>query len=364
MQERMSRRFGGRGSQAFVRGVLGSLAAVVLAGAFGCASGRISDLEAYDEIPMNRVVPYPSQEELRKRSYDIVIVDRPSVGIEESLLEKPRAQVRRALEGLAAETGATVIDGSLQDIGEIRTEGVLGELEGREAEAVSGADYALATRFSNYRYTSKWKKPFKFLWQSPEDVANKPGTCTHTAEVEVDVQVIEIGSDDRVTKTFALDHTADQNTKDLDPACTIAPVTLGVLFEKALDEALGCLNVPLGTLLAPRGHLTGHRKAPGAERHIYRISLGSVQGIEKGDRVEIRREQRSMSPSGEESRTERIIVLGQVTDQVSAESSWIAADPTKATEALLDGDVIRPLFAEGLLSSLSGPDCGKILNER
>ncbi len=344
--------------------IVGLLGLAAIVAGFGCASGRVSNLDAYEEVPMNRVVPYPSTEELSKRAYEVVIVDRPARGIDESLLEKPRVQVRRALEGLAAEAGAGVIDRSLQEIGGIRTEGVLGELEGREVEDVSGADFALATRFSKYRYTSEWARPFKFLWQSVEDVADKPGTCTHTAEVEVDIQLIEIGANDRVARTYALEHSATQKNKDLDPSCSIAPVTLGVLFEKALDEALVCLDLPLGTRLAPRGHLTKHRKAPGADRHIYRISLGSAQGMERGDRVEIRREQRSISPSGEETRTERVIGLGEVSDQVMAQASWIAVDPSKATEELLDGDVVRPVMSEGLLASLSGPDCNQILTER
>lgn len=346
------------------RGGLVLTLVVLLAGAFGCASGRVSNLDAYDDVPMNKVVPYPSTAEMRKRAYELVIVDRPAVGIDEGLLVKARAQVRRALEGIAAEAGAAVIDRSLQEIGGIRTEGVLGELEGRESEEISGADYALATRFSKYRYTAQWKRPFKFVWQSLEDIAGKPGTCTHKAEVDVDVQLIEIGSNDRVTRTYALEHAIEQKTKDLDPTCGIAPVTLNVLFESALDEALSCLNLPLGSTLSPRGHVTAHRKAPSAERHIYRISLGAAQGMKRGDRVEIRREQRAMSPTGEETRSERVIAVGEVSDQVMAQSSWIAADPSEAASEILNGDVVRPVLSEGLLSSLSGPDCEKILVER
>ena len=345
--------------------IAGAVVCLVLcASGFGCATGTVSNLDGYDVIPMNRVVPYPSQAEMRKRAYEIVVVDRPAVGIDESELEKPRAQVRRALEALAAEAGASVIDRSLAEIGEIQTEGVLGELEGREGEDITGADYALATRFSTYRYSAVWKKPFKFLWDSPEAMSSKPGTCVHRSEVEVDIQLIEIGSNDRVKKTFALEHSAEQQNKDLDSACKISPVTLSVLFETALDEALSCLNIPLGTLLAPHGHISEHRKEPGAERHIYRTSLGAAQGIQPKDKLEIRRVQLSMSPTGEETRSERVIALAEVTDQVMAQSSWIATDPSKATEGLLDGDIVRPVFSEGLLSSLSGPDCGTILKER
>jgi hypothetical protein len=353
----------GRRSQApVVR--LALLALAIGSTGLACASSKISNLDAYHELPMNRVVPYPAQEELRKRSFEIVIVERPSVGLDNGLIRTAQAQVKRALEGIAAKSGAAVIDRSLQDLRAIQTEGVLSEFDGQVAEAATGADFALTTRFAVYRYSSIWEKPFKFIWQDPADVAGKPGTCTLKAEVGFDVQLVEIGSNDHVNKTFALEHSAEQTTKDLDPACPVAPVTMAILFETALDEALSCLDIPLGQLLAARGHVTAHRKAPEAERHIYRISLGSAHGMKAGDTVEIRREQRTMSPSGEETRSERVLVLGVVTDQVMPQVSWISLDPGKSTDEILDGDIVRPVFRQGLLESLSGPNCGSILDER
>lgn len=329
----------------------------------GCVSGRVRDLDTYDEVAMSRVVPYPEAAEMRKRAYEIVVVDRESIGLDEVILAKPRAQVRRALEGIALESGASVIDRSLQSVRGIRDEGVLSELEGDDAENLSGADYALATRFSTYRYTASWKSPFKFLWQSQADIAEKQGTCTHRVEVEFDVQVVEIGRNDRVSRTYALEHGVDQSNKDIDPACTISPVAMTVMFENALDDALSCLELPLGAKLSPRGHVTAHRKKPEGEGDIFRITLGAAHGIQAGETVEIRREQRSMSPTGEEARLERVIATGVVTDQVQAQRSWLAVDPKKALSEILDGDIVRPVRSEGLLSSLSGPKCEEILRE-
>lgn len=338
----------------------GLMAAVLCATSFGCATGRVSNVDAYEDVPMNRVVPYPSQDELRKRSFDLVIVERPAVGIDEDRLAQPRAQVRRALEDIAADAGASIVDRTVDEPDGLPAEGE----DGSAWEEATPADFALATRFSKYGYASSWKKPFKMPWQSDEEVASKPGTCEHMASVELDVEMRDLGNDDAVVRTFVLTHEAQQETKDLDPACALPAVTLTVLFEKALDEALSCLDLPLGAALAPRGHVTGHRKAPGADRHIYRITLGSGHGLDSGDSVEIRREQRSMTPDGEETREERVIATGEVTDQVRAQQSWIAADPSKANVTILDGDVVRPVYAEGLLSSLTGPDCDAILIER
>ena len=71
-----------------------------------------------------------------------------------------------------------------------------------------------------------------------------------------------------------------------------------------------------------------------------------------------------MSPAGEETLDERVIAIGEVSDEVRPQQSWVAIDPAKASDTILDGDVVRPVFEEGLLSRLTGPDCGEILTER
>jgi hypothetical protein len=332
----------------------------------GCTSSRVSDVNAYQKIPMNRVVPFPSEDELRKRSFVITVVDQPSDGIDDATLEVPRARVRRSLERVAADAGAMVIGGMSRDSNSTRGEGdvVVAEEGDRIAITATEADYALAARFTTYSYSSSWEKPFKFLWESEEEAAAKPGTCTHAVEIEFEIEVLQVDAQDRVEKTFALTQSGEQESDNLDSACPINPAALSVLFETALDDALSCLQSSLGRILSPRGHVLAHRKAPEAERHIYRVSLGSVQGVEQGDTVEIRREQRATNPEGEESRSERILSLGRVTDQINPQKSWVAVDVSRMTDEILKGDVVRPIENESLLSSLSGPNCGSILEER
>ena len=178
------------------------------------------------------------------------------------------------------------------------------------------------------------------------------------------MQLIEIGRNDRVAQTYALEHRAERETSHPDESCPFSPAATSMLFEQAMDEALSCLRLPLGRLLAPRGHVTAHRKARESDRHLYRVSLGSAQGLETGAGIEVRRVQHSSTPSGEAARSERVIAEGVVTDRLEAQQAWVALDPAEATEEILDGDVVRPVLYEGLLSSLSGPSCSRILEER
>jgi hypothetical protein len=86
--------------------------------------------------------------------------------------------------------------------------------------------------------------------------------------------------------------------------------------------------------------------------------------METGNKVDIRREQHASTPTGRAWRTERVIASGVMTDQIAEQHAWVAVDLTKVSEEVLEGDVVRPILREGLLSSLSGPDCSKILEQR
>jgi hypothetical protein len=129
-------------------------------------------------------------------------------------------------------------------------------------------------------------------------------------------------------------------------------------------ESLGCLRSPIDRLLAPRGHVVAHRNSPESDQDLYQISLGRRQGLEFGEAVEILREQHAARPSGEAWRSERVIARGVVTDQIDDESAWVALDGSRTQDVILEGDVIKPVLSEGLLLSLSGPDCSEILEVR
>lgn len=330
----------------------------------GCAKPRVSDLDAYQVVPMNRVVPYPADAEREKRVNEVAVIDRPSEDVDEQTLRKPRSQVRMGLEKIAASHGAAVIDRSKPGFDAVRVDRADSGFDGIETVLVPSGDYAISTRFTTYQHQATWSKPNKMPWDSEAELAKKPGTCAHTAAVDFDVQLVQKAWEDAVRHTFLVHHSAKQEAKDLDQACTIAPVSLETLFETAIDEALSCLDLPLGTRVSPRGHVIAHRVAREGEGHIYQVSLGAEQGIDAKEPVEIRRVDLSQDAEGKEIRNERVIATGVATDQIRAQDSWIAVNMDDVTTEILEGDVVRRVFSKGLINDLSGPNCKKIVVER
>ena len=330
----------------------------------GCAKPVVSDLDAYQVVPMDRAVPYPLDGELGKRVFEVVVLDRPSENLDERTLRKPRSQVRVGLEKIAASYGAAVVDRSRPGFDAVRTDRPRSEFHGVDAEVVSSGDFGISARFTNYHHQATWSKPLKLPWQSEADLAEKPGTCTHTAAVAFDVQVVETDWDEALRRTYLLTHQAKQENKDLDQACTIVPVNVETLFETAIAEAMGCLELPLGMRVSPRGHVLAHRKAREGESHIYQVSLGADQGVDASEPVEFRRVELSQGADGIEIRNERVIATGVATDQISAQDSWIAVNVDDVTTAILEGDVVRRYFQKDLIANLTGPNCKQILVER
>ena len=329
-------------------------------GLAGCVSTQVEDIRKLDTVPMNRVVPYPDAIELEERTVSLSVRHDPAPGLGEAAIGEAREWVRGAVEEVALAQGAR-IDGD----GWAMSDAAPGWGRTFDPPGAFRA-MALTTRFLVYGYTAEWKRPFKFLWQTEDEVAEKPGSCLHRAEVSVELRVQRRGDDAGAARIFALEHAAEESTKSLDPACPMTASARSALFETAMKEALGCLRQPLSVLFAPRGHITAHVRDRESDRHLYRASLGSAQGIEPGEALEVRREQRSVTPEGDPARTERVLAVGWVSDEFEADSAWLVVDPADVgdgTEAILDGDVVRPRLEEGLLSSLSGPSCDRILSQ-
>lgn len=324
----------------------------------------MSDLDAYRVVPMNRVDPFPSEEERAKHVFEVAVVERPSPGFDEATLRKPREQVHLGLEKIAASFGAAVIDRSRPGFDAVRSDRPRSEFEGVDAEVVPSGDYALSARFTTLRHAAVWTPPTKLPWQSEEDVAKKPGTCTHTAEVTFDVELVRKGWEDQVERVYLLNHKAVQENKDLDRACTISPVTIDTLIETATAEALACLEIPLGTRISPRGYVLAHRKSKEGESHIYEVSLGLEHGVDPEEPLEFRRVERFDQSDGTQLRRERVIATGVATAQITPETTWVAVNLDDVKTEILEGDLVKRYFQKGLLTNLTGPDCKKILAER
>ncbi|MBW2423388.1 MAG: hypothetical protein JRG86_04030, partial [Deltaproteobacteria bacterium] len=211
------------------------LLTLALGGPLACGRSHVANLEGFDELPLNRVVPYPSAEERRIRAHAIRIVEGRSAEIDEELLAEAQRRVQRRLEGIAEEAGALVIDEPAEE--DTAAERTARKRRGRRA--LQKPDLEVSTRFAKHHHFALWRPPIKLPWQTDEEVAGRSGICTHVVEIELELTLVGIDREQEFpTRIFVLTHSSERKAKQLESSCPIESVALGLVFEKAIDEEL------------------------------------------------------------------------------------------------------------------------------
>jgi hypothetical protein len=333
------------------------VAIAVLLGA--CASTQIGSPDQYQLVSMNKVFPYPAEEDPRQVS--VVLAQRYASELPGSVVGGALAQTHRTLAGFASAAGAREVE-SGADADRVLALGVRRwKPAGASSETPS---HALVSTFSRYDYASEYAKPVNWFRKSEEEMAGKPGRCTHRAEVELSVQLYELPSSGLPVKSFTLANSGQAKTKSSDASCPYSEAQQKVLFEHTLKQALECLQIPIQNSLAASATITEHRKKADADEHIFRAGLGTSNGGKAGLQVDIYRIQISTTDDGDRSVQEIEIAEGVITDQVADDHSWIRVDLGKAQQPLLKGDLAKLSYRESLVSGVPGfGACHRILSE-
>ncbi|MGH0034958.1 MAG: hypothetical protein ACQGVK_08010 [Myxococcota bacterium] len=315
-----------------------ALALLTLAAAWACAGTAVKDPSQYTEVPMNKVYPYPSDDELAERTHRVSIQGRIEAEVDPARAQATQDLIRLRVEDILALAGASLVadDGS-----EFAPD--------RPARRLD-----LVVRIDREDYSVTWKDPTNWLFQSEEEMAQKPGTCTHKAEIEVVFSVVDPAHPDgRPAERFTLRHAGESESKTLDQQCPLAEAEIQGLFDTVVDEALACARIPLQNAFAARGHVRKQRKRASDDQHLFKTSLGAGQGAAESVDVAVFRVQYSTGVDGTRVSEEHRIATGRFTDQIQPDSSWIRVDVGKAKQTLLNGDVVRPIYRESATADLN-----------
>jgi hypothetical protein len=313
--------------------------------ALACATTRIGDPDEYEPVSLNRVFPYPSDEELAEQSIEVELSACYTDELPESEVGEAAAAVQSDLERYLREAGATVID---PDNG------------GSSENGSVDADWGLVTRITRFEHFSEFAGPTS-LFKSAEELTDKPGTCTHHGEVEFEIGAFKAPVKDVPRTTLRLKNSDDFSEKQFDDSCPISPARQHSLLEDALREAIPCLQIPIKNRLAPRGYVLEQRVSPAGDKHIYRTSLGERNGAESGLELSILRVQYMTTSDGRKTRDERKIGKAVITDEIGDDYSWISVKPRDPDQPVLAGDLVRGVYADSLVSGLGLGKCRRIL---
>jgi hypothetical protein len=324
--------------------------------ATGCAGTQIGDPNGYQPVPLNRVFPYPTSEELAAQKIEVVLAAQYADDL-------PRAQVATAMKPLLgsvekylSDAGAGVIDRSIHDLANVRDE--LVAAEGGSGATFTGADWAIVARIDKLRHRAVYEPPSS-LFKNAEELKEEPGTCKHTGEVEARLRAFKIPTDDVPRATLILSHSDGFEESEFDQNCPIPPDREELFLEGVLKEALPCLEAPLKNGFAPLGYVEEHRAKEA--KNIYRTSMGRLNGATPNLELQIFRAQYMTTRDNEKIRTEKQIGEAIVSEQIGDRFSWIVVNLKDLKEPILDGDLVRAVYDDPRSSALGGGICKKAL---
>ncbi len=112
------------------------------------------------------------------------------------------------------------------------------------------------------------------------------------------------------------------------------------LVRKTGEDAINSIAIDLKNSFAKKGYILEKRVYK--NNAIFKISLGSLDGIKQGDKFEVIGQYETENPITQESEVERrIITTGVITDKIDPKTCWVKIDDKNQENAIRLGDSVK-----------------------
>jgi len=123
------------------------------------------------------------------------------------------------------------------------------------------------------------------------------------------------------------------------------------MIRAATQDALNDVRAEFLNQFAPKGYVLGKREKGG--KSIYRISIGSEQGIVAGNKVVIFSEQENMHPITKKVSYDKIpVVGGTVSGIVTPSEAWIVPEDEDKAKRVRLGDQIEVVHKDSVWTKM------------
>ncbi len=313
----------------------------------GCAAAGVSLSDYPKEVEMQPAdhLPTEAQLNLQGRAKVVVFV------ADDSKLDNARnAQagntLTSAIEEMLGANGAEVVDRSIA--GRLGQELQLAEVKGVGGyEGPSVANFAVKPTIALAEYGSEYVPASSFVDKQGKTYFT-PASWTHKSSVNISLNVYEIPSL-RQLKTFngkgrETKSTNDQGGRDLGVS----------MIRAATQDALKDVQSGFLNQFAPKGYVLGKRQ--NGSKSLFRISIGSDQGIVPDIPVVIFTEKESIHPITKKVGYDRIPVAeGRVSDLVTAGEAWVVPDDEDKAKRVRMGDQVGVVHKDSVWTKIMRP---------
>ncbi len=224
------------------------------------------------------------------------------------------------------------------------------------------ADYAISGAISNAGFTSKYSSGTSYYNPQSRQFVSIPPKYTYSADVAGNIKIYELPSLTVVQSIEFAGKKARSEAVQQEGGVSLGGLQIGGkkvegtkrddnLVRKAGEDAINEIEVEIKNFFAKKGYILEKRVLD--NKSIFKISLGSDDGLKQDDKFEIIGQYESQNPITNEIEVERkIIATGSVSDLIDPKTSWVVIDDAKKAEAIRLGDSLKIKYKKSRFASL------------
>ncbi len=223
------------------------------------------------------------------------------------------------------------------------------------------ADYAVSGSISNAGFTGKYVSGSTYFDPKTKNMVTIPPRFNYKADVSGNIKIYELPSMAVVENIDFKGNKSRSENVQQKGGISLGGLQIGgeqakpaerddTLVRKAGEDAVDEMIIDIKNALAHKGYVLEKRVFE--KKTIFKISLGSMDGLQHGDKFEISGQYDSENAiTGKVEVERRVIAQGTVTNIIDPKTSWVVVDDNNKVEQVRLGDVVKMRYKKGYFDS-------------
>lgn len=323
-------------------------------------SNSIKDFHSYKKHFLNRSAFMPTKEELKRKSPKVVIFAFDEGKNQTAIKANLGKSLANNLENILSKNRlAKLIDRGAAK--KLKSEVSLAELKGQEPyKGPALADYIISGDIGDASFSSKYSSGSTYVNPKNFAIISIPPSYKYSSQVSGNIKIYELPNLNIInTISFKGKKTRRENARQKG-GISVGGMQIGGekldgikrddgLVRRAGKVALNNVEYEIKSAFAKRGYILEKRVNESGDA-IFKINVGSVDGIKTGDKIEISSKEESINPITEESEIESsIIAKAKVSNKVNSRHSWIILEDEDKANLIKLGDIAKVKYKKNKL---------------
>jgi len=326
---------------------------------------KVSNFNSYQRQPISKTSFMPTEEAIEGKSDKVVVFSLEEGDNEVATEAMLGSSMAVEIENILTHNRlAQLVDRNAAK--KLEKEIALAEMNKTGSyEGPQIADYAIFGSISDAGFTNKYSRGKVYFDPKEFTMVTIPPRFTYTSTVTGNIKIYELPSM-KVADSFKFKAKKFRyESAPHDGGISIAGIIniggtkpQGIegddsLTRKAGEEAIDSISYKVKNFFARKGYILERRSLDG-KKNIFKLNIGSEDGIKTGDKFKIIGKYEIENPlTGKIEIEKRVITTGKVSNKINPQSCWIIIDNKKDVNSIRIGDMVQFQYQRGFFDKVS-----------